>query len=199
MVWKFALTSRVVELRFNTSLTSCWTTCPTPVLIQVCKESRLEALKLCQLSFGLPGSPPTIYFAGSLDTLFLTFEKDHQGDWASATSVVELVDLLEDHNQNDFHKVQNLAIDEFLWARWNEIWAERMFDYLEFAHDEDDKGYRPKLYCLPSFTELKTLNIVRNKVERFWKQSSLVEDEFDPEDFVAENVEFLPVAIRIYG
>lgn len=193
MVWKFALTPRVVELRYCPSLTTCWTPCATPALLHVCREARIEALKSYELSFGLPGSPPTIYFAASFDTLFLTFEKGPNGEWDSMIYVDDIIDRLEGHNSKGLQEVQNLAIDECLWDYWNDIWADQILEYLQFADDEDDEDSRPKLAGLPAFTKLKNLKIVQNSVEGFWKQPSGPDHELDEDDFETGDVEFLPL------
>lgn len=48
----------------------CKSTCPVPVALQVCQESRGEALRAYQLSFGTDNHPAIIYFNPDLDIVY---------------------------------------------------------------------------------------------------------------------------------
>jgi hypothetical protein len=191
MVWKFARTSRVVEFRYNTSLTRCWTPCAPPSLLHVCQESRAETLRSCQLSFGLSGWTPRIYFDSEIDTLYLNFERDSDGIWDSMSQIVEIIDYLDMHDANNLCKVQSLAIDEVLWGFWNEMLMEEEVEFLNYSEYDDDP---PVLDCLPIFTKLRELKIVRTDVVGFWKQVDRSGDEWEEVDFVDEDVEFVPMS-----
>lgn len=72
-IWKLTAQPRVVEVRYLPSSDRCVTTTPAPPLLQVCRESRSEALHsgVYVRAFGTKSHAPSIYFSPALDVLYL--------------------------------------------------------------------------------------------------------------------------------
>jgi hypothetical protein len=108
----------------NISAFTGWTSPdPVPVALQICQESREEALKHYQISFRSYFHPSKIYFDFSKDTLRL-------GDEQSGSNITYLLDIFLGggyHGANDVEKVQSMIVNiiDDQYARryfiWNEI------------------------------------------------------------------------------
>jgi hypothetical protein len=75
-IWRFTLPGPRnvgIKIRFKDNGFGGWmsrpSTPPPPTALQICHESRAEALKTYILSFGTTAYPPTIYFNYEIDTL----------------------------------------------------------------------------------------------------------------------------------
>lgn len=74
---------------------------PTPVALHVCSESRSEALKTYELTFGSPFASPRVYIDYSIDTIRF-------GDGLS------IEDLRRPHNLGSSHEPTDYKLDIFL-------------------------------------------------------------------------------------
>jgi hypothetical protein len=79
-------TSRVVEIHYNLDDGRFVCSCNPPSVLQVCRESRSEALKIYKLSFGSPAMPPHVYFYPGIDRVYftrrnITLEAEFWNDW----------------------------------------------------------------------------------------------------------------------
>ncbi|KAI2628355.1 hypothetical protein GGS21DRAFT_239201 [Xylaria nigripes] len=71
-IWRSSCRPRVVEVIYEPRDDRCITTTSVPAILQVCHESRSEALRLYQKSFSTWGREPRIYFCPEMDTLYLS-------------------------------------------------------------------------------------------------------------------------------
>lgn len=189
-VWRFAREPRVVELRFNMPVTHCWTPCALPTLFRVCRESRIETLKSCQLAFGLDNWTPRIYFDFDIDTLFLTFEKNEDQESNGMLFVEGLLKKLLQHDNRILHKVRELAIDAGLWFFWKGVMDEELVEWMDL---DDEELPRPEMSVLPLFAHLRELKMVQNYWIGFWRQESRFYGH-DENSFVDDDdAEFLPI------
>ncbi|KAJ8126344.1 hypothetical protein O1611_g7292 [Lasiodiplodia mahajangana] len=62
---------RVVEVYYDPEEDRCTTTAPVPAVLQACHESRSEALRIYEKSFGTMSHEPRIYFCHEMDTLYI--------------------------------------------------------------------------------------------------------------------------------
>jgi hypothetical protein len=113
---------------------------PAPVILHICHESREEALKSYQLSFGSVFSEARVYFNFSIDTLCFgaTPESPTIIDtrWSPPGASGYLLDVIlgGSYGTDDIEKLRYLSIDipEDLYARKSFCWDEiRMFPVLE--------------------------------------------------------------------
>lgn len=171
-IWRLiAPGPRTVLVQYSTkckiSAFTGWTSpYPPPVILAICQESRLEALKSYQLAFGSYFHPAKIYIDFSIDTLrFENAPKEWEPFWdpneqhysertltASRSREVGPSDYLLDillgggyHGVDDTEKIQHMIIDvsEVLYGRKNFCWDEiRLFTALKeltlFAWDVDE-------------------------------------------------------------
>ncbi|KAI1350090.1 hypothetical protein F5Y01DRAFT_286882 [Xylaria sp. FL0043] len=70
-IWRSSYHRRVVEVFYDSEKDCCTTSAPVPAVLQVCHESRCEALRIYKRSFGTPSQEPRIYFNRELDTLYI--------------------------------------------------------------------------------------------------------------------------------
>ncbi|KAF5872278.1 uncharacterized protein Bfra_005634 [Botrytis fragariae] len=71
LVWRYACTTRTVEVRYDPTIDRCRSITPPPAILQANHESRTEALRVYTLSFGTQTSEPRIYFNPYIDVLYL--------------------------------------------------------------------------------------------------------------------------------
>ncbi|TGO20945.1 hypothetical protein BPAE_0254g00090 [Botrytis paeoniae] len=71
LVWRYACTTRTVEVRYDPTIDRCRSITPPPAILQANHESRTEALRVYTLSFGTKTSEPRIYFNPYIDVLYL--------------------------------------------------------------------------------------------------------------------------------
>lgn len=162
MIWRFAMPPRTVELRHNYTMNKCWTLAKVPALLQVCRESRYEALKRYTLAFGIEQTPDKIYFDFERDALFLTYEK-----WHGDGEYEDEVNLLTYHfcQSGEAKKIRHLAIDRDLV----EIFARRLEDEEEEWYDEGDESMpEPEIEVIPAYSSLESLAIVKTAIDGFW-------------------------------
>lgn len=129
----------------NPYATSGWTApqTPIPTALHVCSESRTEALKRYQLTFGSPFAPPRVYVDFSIDTIRF-------GNGLGIEDLREPNNLGSSHGPTDYkldiflgggphgaegyEKVENMILDfhESLYMRRNYCWNEiRLFSGLK--------------------------------------------------------------------
>ncbi|KAK6600444.1 hypothetical protein H4I96_07770 [Botrytis cinerea] len=71
LVWRYACTTRTVEVRYDPTIDRCRSITPPPAILQANHESRTEALRVYTLSFATKTSEPRIYFNPYIDVLYL--------------------------------------------------------------------------------------------------------------------------------
>ncbi|TGO49835.1 hypothetical protein BOTNAR_0415g00010 [Botryotinia narcissicola] len=71
LVWRYACTTRTVEVRYDPTIDRCRSITPPPAILQANHESRTEALRVYTLSFGTKTSESRIYFNPYIDVLYL--------------------------------------------------------------------------------------------------------------------------------
>ncbi|KAI9649775.1 hypothetical protein NHQ30_002356 [Ciborinia camelliae] len=71
LVWRYACTTRTVEVRYDPTIDRCRSTTPPPAILQANHESRIESLRIYSLSFATKTSDPRIYFNPYIDVLYL--------------------------------------------------------------------------------------------------------------------------------
>lgn len=71
LVWKYACTTRTVEVRYDPTIDRCRSITSPPAILQANHESRVEALRIYKLSFATKTSEPRIYFNPYIDVLYL--------------------------------------------------------------------------------------------------------------------------------
>ena len=175
MIWRFAMTPRTIELRYNYSLQKCWTLHKVPTLLHVGREARYEALKRYSLAFGIKDAPAKTYFDFKRDTLFLTYEK-----WYDDGEYDEEVEQLTYHfgRSEETTKIQSLAIDQEVL----DIYASRLEDEEEDWLDIGDEEIpEPELDVLPEWKSLQSLAIVKTQIDGFWDHDA-VGCGCDPDD-----------------
>ncbi|KAL3419739.1 hypothetical protein PVAG01_08237 [Phlyctema vagabunda] len=70
-VWQFACASRIVTVRYDSKHDRCISNATPPALLSATHESRAEALRYYQLSFGTHSNAAHIYFNPYRDVLYL--------------------------------------------------------------------------------------------------------------------------------
>ncbi|KAI1306881.1 hypothetical protein F5Y03DRAFT_131015 [Xylaria venustula] len=70
-IWRSSCHRRVVEVFYDPEKCCCTTTAPVPAVLQTCHESRCEALRIYERSFGTTSHEPRIYFNRDMDTLYI--------------------------------------------------------------------------------------------------------------------------------
>lgn len=134
---------------------------------------------------------PRIYFDFAIDTLFLTFEKDSNEEWEGMFHVEELVGSLMQYDYEVVHKVRSLAIDTSLWHMWKVLLDDADAEWVD---DEDEDKSHPEFSVLPYFLNLRELKIVQNPLLGFWRQEARSDDRYTEDDFVDDDVVFLPMS-----
>ncbi|KAB8297680.1 hypothetical protein EYC80_001488 [Monilinia laxa] len=71
LVWRYACSTRTVEVRYDPTIDRCRSISSPPAILQANHESRIEALRIYELSFGTKTSEPRIYFNPYIDILYL--------------------------------------------------------------------------------------------------------------------------------
>jgi hypothetical protein len=119
---------------------------PTPVSLQVCHESREEALKYYILSFGTTVYPPTVYFNYQIDTLCFGDGIDNQHRFSEGTRYGTgasdyLLNLWHGKTYNTYNskaiqakniRYITLDVDDNIYSRPSFCWEEiRRFEGLE--------------------------------------------------------------------
>ncbi|KAI5868643.1 hypothetical protein GGS23DRAFT_546507 [Durotheca rogersii] len=102
-IWRLTCHPRVVEVLYDVESDQCLSSTPPPAVLHVCRESRLEALRVYRPSFGTRSREPRIYFCPDRDTLYLP-RPPLMGYDDAARSFADLVPGAGD-------AVVNLAID----------------------------------------------------------------------------------------
>lgn len=125
-----------------------------PPALHVCRESRVEALKYYELSFGTSKYPPAAYFSSDYDTLDMSNWDSRAHDTVNSLSAAYLLNLWfgktlrsYDSAVADSAKVKSLIIDvsSDLYSRplfcWDEIRRfENLQDLVLVAWDMDDQA-----------------------------------------------------------
>ncbi|KAK3312419.1 hypothetical protein B0H66DRAFT_398619 [Apodospora peruviana] len=129
-IWRQSCRSRVVEVRYSAEQDRCLTTTKPPVLLQVCRESRYEALsRLYTKAFGTKTHPNgTIYFSPTLDILYIP----RSGDMGYGDTARDFGQYVLDTAEH----VRALAIDHVKpevrrpWETYNKFCLMRNFPLL---------------------------------------------------------------------
>lgn len=122
---------------------------PIPVILQICHESRSEALKSCRPAFGSFFHQPSIYIDFEIDAVHFVNERlDPPDSWENSEPSDYLLDVFlggEYHGSDDGEKIQRMILDinESLYGRrafcWDEIRLLTGLNELTIvAFDEDD-------------------------------------------------------------
>ncbi|KAI1133743.1 hypothetical protein F5Y10DRAFT_4231 [Nemania abortiva] len=101
-IWRMACHRQVVEVYYDPEEDRCTTTAPVPAVLQACHESRSEALRIYEKSFGTRSHEPRIYFCHDMDTLYIP-RPSFMGYDDSSRSLADLI--------RDVHDIVHLAID----------------------------------------------------------------------------------------
>ncbi|KAI0393005.1 hypothetical protein F5Y17DRAFT_331836 [Xylariaceae sp. FL0594] len=71
-IWVLSCEGRVVQVSYDPEQDRCTSPTSVPPILQVCRESRSEALRqLYKPAFGTKSHEPSIYFSRALDTLYI--------------------------------------------------------------------------------------------------------------------------------
>lgn len=131
-IWTQSCRSRVVEVRYSSEQDRCLTTTKPPVILQVCRESRHEGLRLYLQAFGTKTHPDgTIHFSPALDILYIP-RCGNMGYGDTARDFGQYVLDTVEH-------VQALAIDHVNpvirrpWETYNKFCLMRTFPHLQEA------------------------------------------------------------------
>ena len=142
-IWRQSCAARVVEVRYAEHYDRCVSTTKPPVILQTCRESRYEGLRLYSKCFGTSSRPGDIYFASSFDILYIP-RCGQMGYGDTARDFAQYVVDTVDH-------VHSLAIDHVQpevrrpWETYNKFCLMRNFPLLKdafliFASASDDEG-----------------------------------------------------------
>ncbi|KAI0877260.1 hypothetical protein GGS24DRAFT_447843 [Hypoxylon argillaceum] len=101
-IWRLSCHRRVVEVSYDPEEDRCTTTAAVPAVLQACHESRSEALRVYQKSFGTMSHEPRIYFYREMDTLYIP-RPPFMGYDDSSRSFADLI--------RDANYIVHLAID----------------------------------------------------------------------------------------
>ena len=105
--------------------------------------------------------------------------------------VESLVESLLHYNYKVLDKVRSLAIDGSLWQLWKTLLdgADE-----EWFYEDDEDIPPPEFSTLPHFINLAELKIVHNHLVGYWKQESRSDDVYEGDDFIDDDIEFLPIS-----
>lgn len=130
-----------------------WTSpSPVPVILHICHESRSEALKYLQLSFGSYFHPAKLYFDFSCDTAVFGPQTSADTDDESGSTDTYLLDIIlggEYHGADDAEKIRSMVLEvtenSDLYGRRSFCWDEiRLFPVLQdltiLSRDNDDQA-----------------------------------------------------------
>lgn len=143
---KYTTAFRKIEEQISPASTGWISSTPVPVILQICRESRAEALKSYQLSFGTVYNEPRIYFNFAIDSL--SFGAIPGTQWTDAHEEESyLLDVMlggSYHGAIDAEKVRYMSFDvhEDLYARisfcWDEIREMSELEELTLKVDENE-------------------------------------------------------------
>ena len=164
-IWSFACTPRILPIRHHSSTTATLTfhnrtdrtsktttrfssSAPPPVLLSVCSESRMQALRAYHLTFATKTSEARIYFCPSIDVLYFERYRDMGYD----ESIRDFRNLVarESTLGNEPEKVKN------------EIWRQVRYialDYVDVNIKRPWESYN-KACLIRSFPNLEEINLV---------------------------------------
>ncbi|PQE26225.1 hypothetical protein CJF30_00000958 [Rutstroemia sp. NJR-2017a BBW] len=133
LIWRYACTSRVVEVRYDPALDRCHSSSQPPAILHANHESRIEALRIYNLCFATTKSQSRIYFNPYLDTLYLPRHRamGYDETLRDFRSFLQLPELLDE--------VKTLAIDHVdvevkrPWEPYNKATLLRSFPNLELV------------------------------------------------------------------
>lgn len=106
-IWQYACLDRVVSVRYLPDSDCCLSPSKPPAVLQVCHESRSEALRIYTLSFGTLPKPARIYVNTSQDTLYLPRYRQMGYD----ETLRDFRDYLKDDQKGVLDEIQRIAID----------------------------------------------------------------------------------------
>ncbi|KAM3076186.1 hypothetical protein ACMFMF_005523 [Clarireedia jacksonii] len=177
LIWRYACTSRVVEVRYDPSLDRCLSKSRLPAILHTNHESRIEALRIYNLCFATKKSQSRIYFNPYLDTLYLPRHRamGYDETLRDFRSFLQLPELLDE--------VKTLAIDHVdvevkrPWEPYNKATLLRSFPNLDLVRLIVKEEARP---CgLDEEFELVEPKMSPEEVLRMWvefKQSFIREE-----------------------
>ncbi|ELQ41758.1 hypothetical protein OOU_Y34scaffold00255g56 [Pyricularia oryzae Y34] len=118
-VWRLSFQPRAVEVRYQPETDECRTITHPPAVLQVCRESREEALRFYHKCFGTKSQEPLIYFNSSIDILYIPRHRPMGYDDTSRDFAECILDTAE--------HVKMLAVDHVLpdvkraWETYNKL------------------------------------------------------------------------------
>ncbi|KAH8593512.1 hypothetical protein B0O99DRAFT_515620 [Bisporella sp. PMI_857] len=164
-VWQYACPLRTVSLRYIPEQDICLSPSKPPAVLQVCHESRTEALRTYTLSFGTQSSAPRIYFNPYRDVLYLPRHRQMGYD-----------DTLRDF-RSLVNPIEKQILDEV------SIIA---IDHVNIELKRPWEAYN-KAALMQSFPKLREVLLVQNGANRTYRSmglgqgEDLVEPKQDPE------------------
>ncbi|TLS27171.1 hypothetical protein PpBr36_04595 [Pyricularia pennisetigena] len=118
-IWRLTFQPRAVEVRYQPETDECRTITHPPAVLQVCRESREEALRFYHKCFGTKTQEPLIYFNSSIDILYIPRHRPMGYDDTSRDFAECILDTAE--------HVKMLAVDHVLpdvkrpWETYNKL------------------------------------------------------------------------------